>query len=206
MNRGRNNSMLMIFCCIIPIADALSQNNTVQRGIRMPSIAEARENLRPSIRLESYNLKGHLLSCTLSDGGLVEISPIDDVEDFTFLAIRSKLGRIILANERFTKEKNVNYSIFSFYKECAIHNLVTVNARGPGDGDIYSRQVMKVAECLAVEPTKTILGIEARLSLSQIASRLQDENGAVTSTRAELEKCTDKSFVKKMVVSLPASR
>lgn len=166
-----------------------------------PTLADARQHPERALYLDSYRLAKFTLDCTLADGTPVDIVPVNDLADFTFLAVRTGRGPAILVNERTTKGSNLAYLVFSFYRECGVHNVAKVDATGPGDGDTYSKAVIKGAECLAVLPTRALLGTD--LPYASMIDNLRSENdGVITSSVAELRRCTVPNFVKAQVAAI----
>jgi hypothetical protein len=176
-----------------------AQFQSTQLNPRLPTIDEAQRNAPPAMQLENYRLGAYKLQCSLPDGTLVEVTPVSDWSDFSFHAIRSQKGPLILANERAMGQSDIPYKIFSFYRECAVHALTKVKSKGPGHKDDYSLHLIKAAECLAVIPTQRTIGSLSRLSLVYIQSRLVDEYGRASSTRSELERCYSADYVRNMI-------
>jgi hypothetical protein len=146
-----------------------------------------------------YRVGKASLVCTLPNGSQVSIALVDDPADFTFLATRSPYGPAILANDRQARNENQQYAIFSFYRECGLHVLTKVSATTPENADIYSLDILKAAECLAVIPSQQAMTAGQSLSVSSISTRLKAEYGArIGSSRQELTRCGDMKFVKEL--------
>lgn len=175
------------------------QNTLQQFAPRLPTIKEAREKAPPSIRLEVYKLGKLALECNLPDGNLVEITPVADRADFTFMAIKSRTGPLIIVNEKAVQKTDFQYAAFSFYRECAMHTVTEVRSKGPDHDDVYPMSTVRTAECLAVLPTKRAVEPGASLALYRIASRLEDEYGTGVSTRSDLHRCESAEYVRRVV-------
>ena len=176
-----------------------AQNMAQQVAPRLPTVREARERASPSIQLEVYKLGKLALECDLPDGNLVEITPVADRSDFTFMAIKSKTGRLIIANEKVLPTTELQYAAFSFYRECAMHIVTDVRSKGPDQNDVYPMSTVRTAECLAVLPTKRAIAPAASLALYRIASQLENEYGTGVSSQSDLRRCESADYVRKQV-------
>lgn len=166
---------------------------------RLPSLSELKQRDAPDQQLDAYRLRGNKLVCNLPDRTPVTAVLVTDPADFAFMAARSPHGPVILANERFIKNRPHDYAVFSFFRECGLHAIHDVQATGPDDSSLYDADIGQLAECLAVIPTQEALGPRKKLFWNGIVSALKNEYGErATSSAAELQRCSQPDYVKSL--------
>lgn len=149
---------------------------------------------------EAYRIAGRTLTCIISDGDQVRISVASDADDFLFLAIQSPLGRAILANDRRVTNAPIEYAVFSFFRECAVHSLAKVTATSESSGPGYDRAIIAAADCLAVLPTtRGLPSSEVAAYLGVISRGLQQEYGPRYATEQnDLMQCTNPEYAQEV--------
>jgi hypothetical protein len=181
--------LLIAWISFSPSIGARAENS----GFRLPTVSQVQNNFHPM--LEFYKIKDGVLGCTLPTGAQVGVFLVNDPAGFTFLAVRSRQGPAILANEKFIHATKLEYSVYSFYRECGVHAVSKVVARGPDDG-VADLDTVLLAECLAAIPTQTTLK-SRQISWPEIARLLRAEYGEQSSTSAEMVRCLHPEYVRR---------
>ena len=171
--------------------------------VQYPTVDQANSNPARVYPLDAYSLGKHPLSCTLADGTPVPVIVVLDAAPFTFLAVRSQQGPAIYANEGRIRKQPLEYAVFAFFRECGMHNLITVQATNRNEASAYDRRISKAADCLAVIPTQTTLQLSEGLHYAQIVPALREDYGEQAASSAnELARCVDKDYTSQHVRQL----
>ncbi len=155
------------------------------------------------LRSETYRIGRANVTCVVGGGALVGIVVVEDSSDFLFLGLRSAYGPVILANQRRVQKAPTDYAVFSFYRECAIHAIVSVSATSVLDA-IYDSDITMVADCLAVSPTlRALEHAFPPVGITQLAIDVKKEhNSRDPIGEQEFQRCKDQRYASSVALKL----